>query len=50
MEEITLDTLKGDVTVDRCTKYKGIWFDIGEVDPLMEKWGPNSLLTTATLK
>lgn len=39
MKELTLDTLKGDVVVDRCTNCKGIWFDLGELEALKEKWG-----------
>lgn len=38
MEERTLSTLKGSVTVDRCTNCKGLWFDIGEAEELKEKW------------
>lgn len=38
MEEHTLTTLSGGVTVDRCTNCKGIWFDIGEAELLKEKW------------
>ena len=33
MEEHTLSTLSGGITVDRCTQCKGLWFDIGEADP-----------------
>jgi Zn-finger nucleic acid-binding protein len=38
MEEKTLSTLKGGVTVDRCSTCFGIWFDIGEAETLKEKW------------
>ena len=38
MEEHTLSTLKGGVTVDRCTKCKGMWFDVGEAEALKDKW------------
>ena len=38
MEEHTLSTLKGGVTVDRCTKCKGMWFDLGEAEALKDKW------------
>jgi len=38
MEEQTLSTLQGAVTVDRCTNCKGLWFDIGEAETLKEKW------------
>ncbi|MBD3649095.1 MAG: zf-TFIIB domain-containing protein [Pseudomonadales bacterium] len=38
MEEKTLSTLKGGVTVDRCTNCHGIWFDSGEAEALKEKW------------
>lgn len=38
MEEKTLSTLGGGVTVDRCTGCHGIWFDMGEAEALREKW------------
>ncbi len=38
MEEHTLNTLQGGVTIDRCTKCMGIWFDIGEAEQLKDKW------------
>ena len=38
MEEVTLSTLKGGVTVDRCKNCHGIWFDIGEAEALKDKW------------
>jgi Zn-finger nucleic acid-binding protein len=38
MEEKTLSTLHGGVTVDRCTGCHGIWFDIGEAELLKDKW------------
>ncbi len=38
MEEKTLSTLQGGITVDRCTGCHGIWFDIGEAEALREKW------------
>ncbi len=38
MEEQTLSTLQGNVTIDRCTNCKGMWFDIGEAEALKEKW------------
>lgn len=38
MEEKTLSTLQGGVTVDRCTGCQGLWFDIGEAEALREKW------------
>jgi len=38
MEEKTLTTLRGSVTVDRCSGCQGIWFDIGEAETLKEKW------------
>ena len=38
MEEQTLSTLEGNVTVDRCVACKGLWFDIGEAETLKEKW------------
>ncbi len=38
MEEHTLSTLKGGVTIDRCTGCKGMWFDIGEAEALKDKW------------
>ncbi|MBQ61416.1 MAG: hypothetical protein CMQ19_05000 [Gammaproteobacteria bacterium] len=38
MSEHTLSTLQGGVTVDRCTKCKGMWFDIGEAEALKDKW------------
>tara|TARA_B110000114_G_scaffold118427_1_gene124044 strand:+ start:438 stop:821 length:384 start_codon:yes stop_codon:yes gene_type:complete len=38
MEEHSLSTLKGKVTVDRCSGCKGLWFDIGEAEALKEKW------------
>lgn len=38
MEEKTLSTLQGGVTVDRCTGCHGLWFDMGEAEALREKW------------
>ena len=38
MEEKTLSTLQGSVTIDRCTQCKGLWFDIGEAEVLKDKW------------
>lgn len=38
MEEHTLSTLSGGVTIDRCTSCKGLWFDIGEAEQLKDKW------------
>lgn len=38
MEEHTLSTLGGGVTVDRCTSCKGMWFDVGEAEALKDKW------------
>ncbi|HIG44536.1 MAG TPA: hypothetical protein EYQ14_28975 [Gammaproteobacteria bacterium] len=38
MEEQTLSTLEGNVTVDRCVTCKGLWFDIGEAETLKRKW------------
>ena len=38
MEEVTLSTLTGGVTVDRCKNCHGIWFDIGEAEALKDKW------------
>lgn len=38
MEEQSLSTLRGGVTVDRCTGCQGIWFDIGEAEMLKGKW------------
>lgn len=38
MEEKTLSTLGGGVTVDRCTQCRGLWFDIGEAEALKGKW------------
>ena len=38
MEEHSLSTLKGQVTVDRCNSCRGLWFDIGEAEALKEKW------------
>ena len=38
MEEKTLSTLHGGVTVDRCSGCHGLWFDIGEAEALREKW------------
>lgn len=35
MEEVTYGR---EMTVDRCTNCKGIWFDTGEVDKLKTKW------------
>jgi len=35
MEEVTYGR---DMTVDRCTNCKGIWFDTGEVEKLKGKW------------
>ena len=38
MEEKTLSTLQGGVTIDRCTGCQGLWFDIGEAETLKDKW------------
>jgi len=38
MEERTIGTLHGGVTVDVCSKCQGIWFDAGEAESLKEKW------------
>ena len=38
MEEKTLSTLSGGVTVDKCTGCHGIWFDMGEAEKLKDKW------------
>lgn len=38
MEEKTLSTLHGGVTVDRCSGCHGIWFDLGEAELLKDKW------------
>ncbi len=38
MDERTLSTLLGGVTVDRCTNCHGIWFDLGEAETLKDKW------------
>lgn len=38
MQEHTLSTLSGEVTVDRCVDCRGIWFDIGEAELLKDKW------------
>ena len=38
MDEHTLSTLSGGVTVDRCSDCKGIWFDVGEAETLKDKW------------
>ena len=38
MEEHTLSTLSGGVTVDRCSQCRGMWFDIGEAELLKGKW------------
>ena len=35
MEEVTYGR---NMTVDRCTNCKGIWFDLGEVEELKGKW------------
>lgn len=38
MQEHTLSTLEGNVTIDRCEACKGLWFDIGEAETLKKKW------------
>jgi len=38
MEEKTLSTLSGGVTVDKCVDCHGIWFDVGEAEILKTKW------------
>ena len=38
MQEHTLSTLSGGVTIDRCMSCRGIWFDIGEAELLKDKW------------
>ncbi|MFT5012247.1 MAG: Zn-finger nucleic acid-binding protein [Patiriisocius sp.] len=38
MEQHNLSTLTGNVEIDRCSKCRGIWFDIGEADALKDKW------------
>ncbi len=41
MEEVTY----GDVTIDRCTRCGGMWFDTGEAEKLKEKWMGHALDT-----
>ncbi len=38
MEQHNLSTLTGNIELDRCSKCRGIWFDIGEAEALKEKW------------
>lgn len=38
MEELSLNTIKGKVIVDRCTQCKGLWFDLGEAELLKKQW------------
>jgi len=38
MNEITVDTLGGEVVIDQCTSCKGLWFDNGEAEQLKSSW------------
>lgn len=38
MQEHTTATLKGEVTIDRCTQCGGMWFDEGEAEILRDDW------------
>ena len=38
MKEHTLSTLSGAVTIDKCSRCRGIWFDLGEAESLKKKW------------
>jgi Zn-finger nucleic acid-binding protein len=41
MQERTVDTLQGPVTIDQCTNCKGFWFDTGEAEKLKDRWRPD---------
>ena len=41
MEEVSY----GNLTIDRCTNCKGIWFDTGEAEALKERWMGEALDT-----
>lgn len=38
MQEKTLSTLSGSVTIDKCVACHGLWFDLGEAEILKDKW------------
>lgn len=38
MNEITVDTLNGEVAIDQCSSCKGLWFDNGEAEQLKASW------------
>ena len=38
MQEVSINTFKGPVVIDRCTQCKGLWFDLGEVELLKKQW------------
>lgn len=38
MQERTIDTLHGKITIDECTACHGLWFDNGEAEALKSDW------------
>jgi len=38
MNEHSVDTLSGNVVIDRCESCSGLWFDHGELDILKDDW------------
>ena len=38
MQELTIDTLRGKVAIDKCDSCKGLWFDHGEAEQLKGDW------------
>ena len=38
MQEHSISTLQGQVTIDRCTSCGGLWFDEGEAEILRDDW------------
>lgn len=41
MNEKTIRTLQGPVTIDQCSACEGFWFDTGEVEKLKDTWRPD---------
>lgn len=45
MNEESIRTLQGLVTIDQCTSCKGFWFDTGEAEKLKDTWRPDFIDT-----
>ena len=38
MQELSIETLRGKVVIDKCRSCKGLWFDHGEAEQLKSDW------------